>query len=149
MHEDEGARSNPVVAGRGLYRGYLPALAYELPAFSAYFVAYDGLLAYSGPTARESLPLVMTCAALASIVESTVGHLPDTIKTRYLSNLAYHNVGECIKDLYGAEGLSGFFRGFGWRLVWGVLLTTSAFGAIETLNSWWARQQASQLTMLE
>jgi hypothetical protein len=27
---------------RGLYRGYLPALAYELPAFSAYFVVYDG-----------------------------------------------------------------------------------------------------------
>ena len=64
---------------RGLYRGYVPALAYELPAFSAYFVVYDGLLARD-PAARQSLPMVMTCAALASLVESTVGHVPDTVK---------------------------------------------------------------------
>lgn len=127
----------------GLYRGYLPALAYELPAFSAYFVCYDGLLAQAGPSARDSLPLVMACAAAASIVESTVGHLPDTVKTRYQSDLSYSSVRACIGDLYAAEGLPGFFRGFRWRLVWGVVLTTSAFGAIETLNGWWARRQAS------
>ena len=67
---------------------------------------------------------------------------PSQVKTRYQSNLAYGSVGECVKDLYHAEGLRGFFRGFGWRLVWGIALTASAFGAIESLNGWWAMRQA-------
>ena len=84
-------------------------------------------------------------SAVASVVESTVGHVPDTVKTRFQSNLAYSGVGDCIRDLYSQEGLRGFFRGFQWRLLWGIVLTASAFGAIESLNSWWARRQQARL----
>ena len=74
-------------------------------------------------------------------VTRTVARAPYQVKTRYQSNLEHKTVTECIAALYRAEGVAGFFRGFKWRLAWGIVLTSSAFGAIEMLNGWWSRRQ--------
>lgn len=118
----------------GIYRGYGPALAYELPGFAAFFTVYDYLLLNDD---RPELTKVVGAAAVASFAESTFGMPGDTVKTRYQTNLSYKSVYECMQTLYRTEGARGFYRGYRFRLVYGAVQNAAALVPIEALRRVW------------
>ena len=109
---------------RGLYRGYLPALAYELPGFAVFFAVFDGLVHWFDRNGSDALPgtatgleenqlsKIIAAAAAASFAESTVGMPGDTIRTRYQTDLSSPSVRACARDLLRKEGVRGFYRGY-------------------------------------
>ena len=137
---------------RGLYRGYLPALAYELPGFAVFFTIFDGLVHWfashdrdtepgAGPETALPISRVIAAAAIASFAESTVGMPGDTLRTRYQTDLASPSVRACAEELFRKEGVRGFYRGYRYRLPFGIVINATALATIGTVNGCWAGRQ--------
>lgn len=126
---------------RGLYRGYLPTLAYCVPAYAAFFPAYEALrdhLPY-----RESFLQPMLAGGLAGMVEATVGMFGDTVRVRYQTDLTVQSPQACAMQLWRKEGIGGFFRGYPYAIGRGIVAVSLAFGSIEASHFYYRTWQRS------
>lgn len=89
-------------------------------------------------TGSPPLSRIVAAAGLASLAESTVGMPGDTLRTRYQTDLKSPSVRACAEALYRAEGLRGFYRGYRYRLPFGIVINSTALVTIEVVNGWWA-----------
>lgn len=128
---------------RGLYRGYIPTLVYELPGYAVFFTVFDGVLDRFTQQGEPGLSRVIVAAAVGSLAESTVGMPGDTVRTRYQTDLKHSSVRACATDLYRAEGMRGFYRGYPYRLAFGIVINASALAAIQAVNGWWTASSPS------
>eukprot|EP00928_Gymnodinium_smaydae_P056449 TRINITY_DN39835_c0_g1_i1.p1 TRINITY_DN39835_c0_g1~~TRINITY_DN39835_c0_g1_i1.p1 ORF type:complete len:255 (+),score=40.58 TRINITY_DN39835_c0_g1_i1:35-799(+) len=120
---------------RGLYRGYVPTLMYELPGYSAFFYFYDEakeLLPGNG-----SLSNHLQAAIAASLAESFLGMPGDTLRTRYQTDRSLTSTRAAAKEIYELYGVRGFYRGFLLRVAFGGTINGVSLGAIELLHRWW------------
>ena len=111
---------------------------YELPGYAVFFTVFDGVLDRFTQQGEPGLSRVIVAAAVGSLAESTVGMPGDTVRTRYQTNLGHASVRDCATELFRAEGIRGFYRGYVYRLAFGIVINSSALAAIQAANGWWA-----------
>jgi len=121
---------------RGLYRGYLPTLGFELPGYTVFFVCYEEAKLHL--PGNGSFVQHFAAAALASLAESTIGMPGDTVRTRYQTDHSFHSPLACVKELLQGDGIRGLYRGYPLRQAFGIVNNGVSLAVIEGVNRWWA-----------
>lgn len=126
----------------GVYRGQLPTLLREGQGMGVYFLTYETLvqrqLKSSGLT-RQELPSVyaMLFGASAGITLWLSAYPFDMVKSRLqtdalaLSERQYKSTLDCVRQIYKAGGVGGFFRGLIPTLVRAPFANAATFVAFE------------------
>eukprot|EP01089_Gocevia_fonbrunei_P004700 TRINITY_DN1473_c0_g1_i4.p1 TRINITY_DN1473_c0_g1~~TRINITY_DN1473_c0_g1_i4.p1 ORF type:complete len:295 (+),score=44.51 TRINITY_DN1473_c0_g1_i4:171-1055(+) len=106
---------------RGIFQGLSSTFLRNLPANAGYFGTYEAIRRYiSGDTNNTTLaPLsVLVAGGIAGFSYWLCSYPFDVIKSRIQTDASdptlrkYKNTLDCTKQLYRAEGLRGFWRGF-------------------------------------
>lgn len=88
---------------RGLYRGYIPTLMYEVPGFTAFFVVYDEIKERQFPEQCQGFLGSLAAALVASFMESLAGMPGDTLRVRYQTDRRWSSVKACATDLWNKQ----------------------------------------------
>jgi solute carrier family 25 carnitine/acylcarnitine transporter 20/29 len=101
----------------GLYRGILPTILRDIPAFAAYFGTYETLktrLLLKLPNTSDKTIMFFSggCAGIAAWL---VSYPQDLIKSRMQSNSAYTSTADCVRQIVKQNGwkVHHYFKGFG------------------------------------
>ena len=109
-----GSKEGP----RGLYRGLAPTLAQIGPNLAINFAAYETLskLAKEHELGERMPPAMVSlaCGSTSAVVSATATYPLDLVRRRLQMRCAQdrgHGFVRVFKDVFKAEGLSGFYRG--------------------------------------
>lgn len=122
---------------RGLYRGYVPGLAYTIPGFTAFFTVFDEAKVRLAQHGHTGIAAVMGAAFIAAAAESTFGMPGETVQFRYIADRGHSSPLEVARSLWQSAGIQGFYRGFPLRLAFGGTINGVSLSAIELLHRWW------------
>jgi solute carrier family 25 (mitochondrial aspartate/glutamate transporter), member 12/13 len=109
----------------GLYKGAAACLLRDIPFGAIYFPAYAACKEYlvhrEGSTGAASASTLLLSGTMAAIPASLITSPADMIKTRLQviprhGEMAYNEIGDCIRKVYAQEGISAFFKGSGFRV---------------------------------
>ncbi|CAN1234949.1 Protein MITOFERRINLIKE 1, chloroplastic [Linum perenne] len=133
----------------GLYAGYSATLLRNLPAGVLNYSSFEYLKAAvlkkkSGELKKivELEPIEsVVCGALAGAISASLTTPLDVVKTRMMTDAGSGGVVATVRRVLVEEGLVGFRRGIGARVVHGALFSAIGFLAFETakvgiLNRW-------------
>jgi solute carrier family 25 carnitine/acylcarnitine transporter 20/29 len=137
---DCGIRTFKAYGLRGLYRGFGPTLARDIPSYAAYFGVYEVLKRAMTPKDAEDCgPLGMVIAGgTAGVFCWLVCWPQDVIKSRMQSDMSYANSMECIRSLIRQNGnkIGNYFKGFGPTMARAFPANAATFVAYEYAMSW-------------
>jgi hypothetical protein len=144
----------------GLYRGYSATLLRNLPAGVLSYSSFEYLkLAVMKSTNKNHLEPIQSviCGALAGAISASITTPLDVVKTRLMTQARNEAVGKVATVMYGGvkdtigeilkeEGLVGFTRGMGPRVLHSACFSALGYFAFETariaiLNEYVKRKQ--------
>ncbi|KFK32946.1 hypothetical protein AALP_AA6G309900 [Arabis alpina] len=139
----------------GLYAGYSATLLRNLPAgvlsYSSFEYLKAAVLERMQQTNLEPLQSVC-CGALAGAISASITTPLDVVKTRLMTQIhvaaMYTGVAGTVRQIVTEEGLVGFTRGMGPRVVHSACFSAIGYFAFETakltiLNEYLKRKQAT------
>lgn len=110
---------------RGIYKGQAVTMVREFQGYGAYFLAYEYLVretvANGGLKSRNEIPTWKVCGfgACAGYAMWLTVYPVDVVKSKLQTDgftketRKYTGMLDCARKTWAAEGLKGFFRGFG------------------------------------
>jgi len=125
---------------RNLYRGTLLTLARDVPASGCYFGFYEFIKDQLTPAGQEGLSTggVLVAGGCAGMANWAVGIPPDTLKTRFQTDVKdkngqfkYKGVVDVYRDVVNTGGFKGMFRGFGVVMLRAFPANAACFLAME------------------
>lgn len=124
---------------KGLYQGFGPAVAASAPAAAAFFAVYDytkRLLEARVKDAKYTPLCHMVAAAAGDIAGSTVRVPFEVVKQRMQSGM-YNSARQAVRATIAAEGVRGFFKGYGSLVLRELPFDAIQFPLYEFLQNKW------------
>ena len=126
----------------GLYKGQVSTVAREIIGYGGYFMAYELALRYFTENGRRSksevgiLPIMLS-GAIGGFGMWLPVYPVDVVKSKLqtdafeLTSRRYRSTWDCVRKTFQAEGIAGFYRGFGPCLVRAAPVNAGTFLAFE------------------
>ncbi|KAI8810155.1 mitochondrial carrier domain-containing protein [Cladochytrium replicatum] len=128
----------------GIYKGQAITVLREFQGYGAYFLTYEWLVQETvrrlGKKSRKEVPVSLQCGygAFAGYALWLTVYPIDSIKSKLqtdafdLSKKAYKSALDCARITFKADGLAGFYRGFGACMLRAGPVNAATFVAYET-----------------
>ncbi|KAI8366225.1 mitochondrial carrier domain-containing protein [Blakeslea trispora] len=134
-----------------LFRGLGPNVNRAILMTSAQCVSYDIFkhLILSYTSLQDGVPVHLTSSVLAGLVATTVCSPVDVIKTRIMSastNDQKMSASQIMKQMFKAEGISSFFKGWTPAFIRLGPQTIITFVVLEQFKSWYDLLQSKSVS---
>jgi len=124
-------KTGGIFSSTGLYRGFAGQLARDPFGYSVYYLPYVFVGKFCCDNGMNDTFSIVLGGAVAGVLSWLVTNPFDVVKTRYQTDMSEGSCRSCTRNLYSAEGPSGFTRGLIANSVRGIPQSASLFFGYE------------------
>ncbi|KAJ1898660.1 S-adenosylmethionine transporter [Kickxella alabastrina] len=136
---------------RGIYSGLSSAIIGSSPGAAMFFLTYEQTKAAleRRHATKEYQPFIHMAAASAGEIAACLVRVPTEVIKQRLQAKHHSSLAGAIRGTYGAEGLSGFYRGYLTQVVREIPFTCIQFPIYEYMKQWYAARQGRPIKSWE